>query len=359
MLCVYFVLSELFHKLILLNINPEISHNIATKFLASGFVSIKNPYENKILSTECLDQTFKNPIGLAAGFDKNAECLSSLKRLGFGFLEVGTATKFPQEGNKKPRLFRLKEDYAIINRMGFNNKGINNLLENIKKNKINIPLGINIGKNRDSADSIADYVDLFTVVHSLCNYVVLNISSPNTVGLRDMQKNETLSSLLEAVLNKKNELQSKTKVVLKVSPDIDEKEINNIASVSLAKGIDALIVSNTTVTNRENLKSIYRNEQGGLSGAPLNDLNLKLTEDFYNATHGNIPIISCGGITNAQDVLNRIKKGATIIQLYSAIIYHGFKVVEDIKKELAQMLQAEGVKNIKEIVGCECKKRSF
>jgi dihydroorotate dehydrogenase len=294
---------------------------------------------------------FPTPVGLAAGFDKDAEVAEQMLSFGFGFVEVGTVTPRPQQGNPKPRLFRLAEDRAVINRMGFNNRGhpsaYGRLIECTHMHGV---IGVNIGANKDSADRIADYVAGVRAMSPVARYLTINVSSPNTPGLRQLQDEGALNALLSAV----NEARPAKgpPIFLKVAPDLGEGEPDQIVRVAIQHRVDAIIVANTTVS-RPALKSHYADEQGGLSGEPLKTLALKALREFRSASGGEIPLIGVGGIASADDAWQRVRAGASLVQLYTAMVYEGPGVARRIAHGLAQRLKREGFANIAEAVGTE------
>ena len=295
---------------------------------------------------------FANPVGLAPGYDKNAEVPVEILRLGFGFTEVGTLTPLPQAGNPKPRLFRLVEDQAVINRMGFNNDGQQaaiDLLRNIPEQARIGPIGINIGANKDSADRVADYVIGVRNMEALADYLTVNISSPNTPGLRALQDKAALDDLLAQVMAARTR---DTPVFLKVAPDLQPADIDDIVAVAMSRGIAALIVSNTTIS-RPALISRHKGEAGGLSGAPLRDMAQQRVIDFRKASGGQLPLIGVGGITSAEDAYARIRAGASLVQIYSALVYQGPGLARKINKQLARLLKADGFSNIAEAIGVD------
>lgn len=294
---------------------------------------------------------FPNPLGIAAGFDKDGEVPDALLHLGFGFTEVGSITPRPQAGNPKPRLFRLVEDRAVINRMGFNNAGgevaAARLAERRWRGGI---VGINVGANKDSDDRIADYAAMTNLMAPLADYLAVNISSPNTPGLRALQDEGALTSLLDAVIEARG--QNEVPVFLKVAPDLEPADIDAIARIALDKGLGALIVSNTTIA-RPPLKSRHAGEAGGLSGAPLKDKALERLRDFRKATGGQMPLVGVGGIATAEDAWARIRAGASLVQLYSAMVYHGPTIAKDITRELEALMKRDGFASIADAVGSE------
>jgi dihydroorotate dehydrogenase len=302
-----------------------------------------------LLRTTVAGLDFPTPVGLAAGFDKDAEVPQQMLSLGFGFVEVGTVTPRPQQGNPKPRLFRLSEDQAVINRMGFNNRGQQSAFARLTEcTNTHGVIGVNIGANKDSADRIADYVAGVRAMTRMSRYLTINISSPNTPGLRGLQDAGALEELLAAV----GEARTTEPIFLKVAPDLEAGDPDRIVRAAIDHKIDALIVSNTTVS-RPPLRSRLASEQGGLSGQPLKPLALKALRDFRAASGGEIPLIGVGGIANADDAWERIRAGARLVQLYSAMVYEGPGIARRIAHGLAQRLAREGFASIAEAVGTE------
>jgi dihydroorotate dehydrogenase len=332
----------------------EIAHNIAISALKYGLVPSATKQNFEQLGSEVFGINFANPVGLAAGFDKNGEAIKSLIKFGFGFVEVGTCTPLAQPGNPKPRLFRLEEDQAIINRFGFNNKGAEAFVKNLtKRPKIGI-VGTNIGKNKTSTDSIADYTTMLEKVYGLSDYITINISSPNTPGLRDLQGKEELDKLLGAIMQKRSSLGGrKIPILLKISPDTTQHQREDIAQISLKHAIEGLIISNTTTGQRETLKSGYANEAGGLSGSPLFTSSNRCLQEIYLLTARKIPIIGVGGISSGDDAYAKIKSGASLVQIYSALIYEGFGLIQRINERLCELLHKDGFKNISQAVGVD------
>ena len=334
-------------------LDPEAAHDLAIKslklnFLPKSFFEVKN---EEILKTELFKKKLKNPIGLAAGFDKSAEVYNSLFKLGFGFVEVGTITPKRQFGNPKPRVFRLEEDKAMINRLGFNNDGAETVSERLKKNIPDEFLGINIGPNKETKEKVLDFVECFDKLNKFANYITVNISSPNTTGLRDFHEKKLLSKLLGKLLEFKKKQKIKCPIVLKLSPDIGKNEITNINEIVLKFKIDGLILTNTTNQNRESLIDSNKSEIGGLSGLPLQKLSLNFIKNFYKLNKGKIPIIGVGGIDNGKSAFEKIIAGATAVQLYTGMVYKGPGVVKNIKQELIEILKKEKIKNIQQAIG--------
>ena len=307
------------------------------------------PAKDEMLAIRVAGLDFPNPVGLAAGFDKDAEVFGQILRLGFGFAEVGTLTPFPQAGNPRPRLFRLPEDKAVINRMGFNNRGLEAARARLDNRSGGI-VGVNIGANKDGGDRIGDYVTGVRKMAPVADYLTVNISSPNTPGLRALQDKVALDDLLSAVIEARGS--RKPPIFLKLAPDLERSDIDDVSEVSIARGIDALIVSNTTVS-RPKLTSPHKDEAGGLSGAPLKHLALERLRDFRSATGGAIPLIGVGGIENGADAYERIRAGASLVQLYSSLVYAGPGLARRICRELKALLSREGFRNVAEAVGTE------
>ena len=334
-------------------LDPEVAHDLAIKSLKLNVIP-KRFFQvdgEEILETELFKKKLKNPIGLAAGFDKSAEVYNSLFKLGYGFVEVGTITPRSQIGSLKPRIFRLEKDKAMINRLGFNNDGMVIVSERLLKNPPEDFLGINIGPNKDTKNKISDFTKCFSQLNQLASYITVNISSPNTEGLRDFHEEKLLSNLLIKLNELKKNKKIQCPIVLKVSPDIKEKEILNINELVLKFKVDGIILTNTTNQHREHLLDIKKDESGGLSGLPLQKLSLKLIKNFYRLNKGKVPIIGVGGIDSGQSAFEKITAGASVVQLYTGMVYKGPGVVKDIKKELIEILKKEKIKNIKEVIG--------
>ena len=303
------------------------------------------------LAMEVAGLRFPSPVGLAAGFDKDAEVPDAMLALGFGFVEVGTVTPLPQAGNPKPRLFRLKQDQAVINRMGFNNHGQQAALTRLKRRPRHGIVGVNIGANKDSKDRIADYVAGVRAMAPVADYLTVNISSPNTPGLRNLQAGGELVELLAAVRD--NRLEGGPPLFLKVAPDLDEGDPIRIVRAAIDHGVDGLIVANTTISRPQSLTSPLASESGGLSGAPLAPLALHQLRAFHSASGGEIPLISAGGIASANDAWWRIRAGASLVQLYSAMVYEGPGIARRIVQGLEALLMRDGFTSITEAVGTE------
>ena len=307
------------------------------------------PRPDPMLAMHVAGLDFPAPVGLAPGFDKNAEAPHAMFGFGFGFVEIGTVTPLPQAGNPRPRLFRLVEDKAVINRMGFNNDGADSVVARLKAGRARAGIiGVNIGANKDSADRIADYAVMTRTMAPLARYLTVNISSPNTPGLRALQDAGALSALLDAVQEARGT--NACPVFLKLAPDLEAADIDDITRIAIDKRLDALIVSNTTIS-RPDLRSKHAGEAGGLSGAPLRDLAQQRLKDFRQASGGAIPLIGVGGIASAEDAYARIRAGASLVQLYSALVYEGPGLAARINRGLRTLLQRDGFASLAEAVG--------
>ena len=335
------------------SLDPEIAHDLAIKSLKFNVLpkSIFNVEGEEQLETNLLNERIPNPIGLAAGFDKSAEVYNSLFKLGYGFVEVGTITPKRQLGNSKPRVFRLEKDRALINRLGFNNHGSEIVSKRISDNLPSGFLGINIGPNKDTKNKDEDYFICLSRLSSFAGYITINISSPNTEGLRNFHEEKALEKLLLGVNKIKKDKNIVKPLVVKISPDIKDNEISSIIELILKHKIEGIIVSNTTDSHREKLSDIQKNEKGGLSGQPLKDLSTKLIKKFYRETKGKIQIIGVGGVDSGHAAFEKICAGADAVQLYTGMVYKGPGVVKEMKKELITILKKEKLKNISEAVG--------
>lgn len=331
---------------------PEFLHKIFIKFLQTKYFKRNIDFRN--LKTEVFNKNFNNPLGLAAGFDKNAEAIEGLLNLGFGFVELGTVTPMPQKGNPMPRVFKIPEFEAVIQRLGFNNNGIEMFLENLKKSKnSNNILGVNIGKNKNSENQFSDYLLLYNKVIDYSDYITINISSPNTPGLRDIQEKGNIEKLLKSL----SRIKKRKPTFLKLSPDISKKNLENICKLILiSKMIDGVVLTNTTITRdrlyKKPIKDAWKiNEKGGLSGPPLRDKANRLIRNVYEITDGKIIIIGVGGVSSGKDAFQKISLGANLIQLYTSLIYGGPNVVFNILKELSELLKKKRIESVAELVG--------
>ena len=338
---------------LIFKIDPERAHTLAIKSLKFNLVSnIFDENKNEpIFKTKIFEKELANPIGMAAGFDKNAEVYNALFRLGFGFVEVGTITPLKQYGNSKPRVFRLVEDEALINRLGFNNHGAEVVLDRIKSNKKLGLLGINVGPNKDSNNRMNDYLIGLRTFHEVADYITINISSPNTENLRNFHEESKLQELLASILKEKNNLKSKVPIAVKISPDLDENQINLISEILLENETKAIIISNTSESSRDSLSDIQRHQKGGLSGKPIETKSNILINKFYKLLKGKIKIIGVGGVDSGQAAYDKFLAGADFIQLYTGMVFKGPNIAGIIKKDLKDLLLRDGVKNYTEIVG--------
>ncbi|XP_034661629.1 dihydroorotate dehydrogenase (quinone), mitochondrial [Drosophila subobscura] len=341
----------------------EASHNLAVLACKYRVYPVSDYQDDINLNTQFFGRLLSNPIGIAAGFDKNADAIAGLKDLGFGFVEVGTVTPNAQEGNPKPRVFRLSEDKAIINRYGFNSDGhqavLQRLTETRKQEDFNAVVGVNLGRNRDTMTPVSDYVQGVKVFGPVADYLVINVSSPNTKGLRDMQSKAKLAELLEQVNEARSGLEKNRSVpiLLKLSPDLEVSDLNDIVAVIKRNKsrVDGLIVSNTTVT-RDNLHDAkWTAEAGGLSGEPLKARSTEMIAQMYQLTNGKVPIIGVGGISSGHDAYQKIEAGASYVQIYTALVYEGPYLVEQIKDELSKLITEGGHSNVQAVVGTKSK----
>ncbi len=338
---------------LIFKLDPETAHGLAIKSLKFNFVPniLDEDKDNPLFKTKLFDNDLENPIGMAAGFDKNAEVYNSLFKLGFGFVEVGTVTPLKQFGNPKPRVFRLVEDEALINRLGFNNLGSLNIFDRIRSNTQTGLLGINIGPNKDTKNRLQDYVKCLKTFHEVANYITINISSPNTEDLRSFHDQSKLDELLETINKEKKLMNSEVPIAVKVSPDIDDNEINKICEVLLSNNVEVVIVSNTSDSSRENLNDIQKHQKGGLSGKPIKKKSTELIRKFYTILNGRIKIIGVGGVDSGKSAYEKFLAGADYVQLYTGMVFRGPNIVNMIKKELKDLLLKDGVKNFTEIIG--------
>jgi dihydroorotate dehydrogenase len=338
---------------LIFKLDPETAHNLAIKSLRLNFVPniLDEDKDNPLFKTKLFNKVLDNPIGMAAGFDKNAEVYNSLFKLGFGFVEVGTVTPLKQYGNPKPRVFRLVEDEALINRLGFNNYGAKNVLDRIKSNRQIGLLGINIGPNKDTENRLNDYIECLKTFYEVADYITVNISSPNTKDLRNFHEQTKLNELLETIDKEKKILNSKIPIAVKVSPDIEDQEIHEICEVLLNNNIEVIIISNSSDSTRETLNNIQKHQKGGLSGKPIENKSTKLINKFYKILKGRIKIIGVGGVDSGRGAYEKFLAGANYIQLYTGMVFRGPNIVNMIKKELKEILAKDGVKNYTEIIG--------
>ena len=338
-----------FLKSLLFLLDPELAHRITINYLKT--IKSKKFESYDILKSNVFGLNFSNPVGIAAGFDKNAEVAQNLINLGFGFSEVGTVTPYPQPGNPKPRIFRLKDDEAIINRLGFNSVGFDQVKSRLGKINDTI-IGVNIGANKDSKDFSEDYIKGIKFFSTLASYITINISSPNTPGLRSLEILENLDVLLDKINNlDKEDLFIKTPILLKISPDLNSDNLKYLCERVLSSKIDGLIVSNTTIARDSIADNI--DQSGGLSGKPLFKSSTQQLRRVFKYTNGRIPLIGVGGIDSAEKAYEKIKNGASLVQLYTGLVYNGPNLIKDINKNLSTLIKDDGYNNISEAVGAE------
>ncbi|MDB9925747.1 quinone-dependent dihydroorotate dehydrogenase [Hyphomicrobiales bacterium] len=338
-----------FLRSLLFLLDPEIAHRITINYLK--MVRSKKPESYNVLRSNVFGLNFPNPVGIAAGFDKNAEVAENLINLGFGFSEVGTVTPSPQPGNPKPRIFRLKDDEAIINRLGFNNDGFDQVKTRLGKTNDSI-VGVNIGANKDSKDFSEDYIKGIKFFSTLASYITINISSPNTPGLRKLEVLENLDVLLDKINNlHKEDLLIKIPILLKISPDLESDNLKYLCDKVLSSEIDGLIISNTTVARNSITSNLA--QEGGLSGRPLFKSSTLQLRKVYKYTNGEIPLVGVGGIDSAEKAYEKIKNGASLVQLYTGLVYNGPKLIKNINKDLSILIEKDGYNNISEAIGVE------
>lgn len=331
-------------------LDPETAHGLSLHALNLGLVPLPGVVKSSRLKTTLAGLSLPNPIGLAAGFDKNATALAPLAKAGFGFLEVGAATPLPQPGNPKPRLFRLGEDLAAINRFGFNNDGMQAIAARLMNRPKGMVIGLNLGANKTSPDRSADFSHVLAFCGPHVDFATVNVSSPNTEKLRDLQGAEALSALLARVMETRAALARPIPVFLKIAPDLSPDDLAQVAEVALGSGLDAIIATNTTLS-REGLKSASRGESGGLSGAPLFEKSTRVLAQLSRLTDGKLPLIGVGGISSAQDAYAKIRAGASAVQFYTAMVYQGIGLAARMAQELDALLQRDGFASVKDAVG--------
>jgi len=338
-----------FLRSLLFLLDPEIAHRITINYLK--MVRSKKPKSYNVLRSNVFGLNFPNPVGIAAGFDKNAEVAENLINLGFGFSEVGTVTPNPQLGNPKPRIFRLKDDEAIINRLGFNSDGFDQVKTRLGKINDSI-VGVNIGANKDSKDFSEDYIRGIKFFSTLASYITINISSPNTPGLRKLEVLENLDVLLDKINNlHKEDLLIKIPILLKISPDLEYDNLKYLCDKVLSSEIDGLIISNTTVARNSITSKLA--QEGGLSGRPLFKSSTLQLRKVYKYTNGEIPLVGVGGIDSAEKAYEKIKNGASLVQLYTGLVYNGPKLIKNINKDLSILIEKDGYNNISQAIGVE------
>lgn len=331
---------------VLNHLDPETAHGLALKALHTPFAPQPGPVTSPRLATQIAGLKLPNPVGLAAGFDKNATAVARLMQAGFGFIEVGAATPRPQSGNARPRLYRLRKDRAAINRFGFNNEGIEAIADRLADRPEGIPVGLNIGANKDSSDRARDFAEVMRVARTLVDFATVNVSSPNTEKLRDLQGADALRGLLAGVMEQRGQVP----VFLKIAPDLSDGEISEIAGVAQDAGVAGVIATNTTLS-RDGLVSRHKNEKGGLSGQPLFAPSTRVLARLFKETNGALPLIGVGGVSSAADAYAKIRAGASAVQLYTAMVYQGLSLAPRMARGLDEMLANDGYQNVSESVG--------
>lgn len=345
---------------ILFHLDAENAHQLTLRALKLGLAPRPKKVEDPALRVTLWNRSFPNPVGLAAGFDKNAEVIAQMLGMGFGFVEAGTVTPKPQDGNPRPRVFRLPDEEAVINRMGFPSVGVAKFKDNLQAFLARKPhpegvVGLNIGMNKEQTDPASDYTGLIRSLGGMADYLTINISSPNTPGLRNLQQKEPLNELLAAVMEerKKSCGFNPPPVLVKLSPDLTDEQMIEIAEVLMAHHVEGVILTNTTLYRPDDLPADFTAEKGGLSGAPLTDISTGAIRRFYALTKGQLPIIGAGGIMNGLDAYAKIRAGASLVQIYSGLIFHGPELIRKINLELLEMIQADGFTHISEAVGAD------
>jgi len=341
---------ERFGLSVMQRLEPERAHTLAIAALKTGMLPARGPVTSPRLETRLAGMVLPNPVGLAAGFDKNAEAIGPLSRAGFGFLEVGAATPVAQQGNAKPRLFRLTEDRAAINRFGFNNEGMEAIATRLAEADAAVPVGLNLGANKDSADRAADFARVLVRCGAHVDFATVNVSSPNTERLRELQGRAALDQLLQGVMDARAGLARPIPVFLKIAPDLADDALAEIAELALAHDLAGIIATNTTLA-RDGLASRHRGEAGGLSGQPLFDRSTRVLAQLYRLTEGRLPLIGVGGVSTADQAWEKLRAGASALQLYTALVYGGITLGARIARDLDARAQAEGVANLSEITG--------
>lgn len=350
---------EKFVRPVLFNMDAESAHDLGVKALRSGLVPAKRFSEEELARLQRIfgpirrfGLNFANPLGLAAGFDKNGVVVNQLAGLGFGFVEVGTVTFDSQPGNPKPRLFRLPEDRALINRLGFNNDGAKVISERIGKMKRRCIVGVNIGRNKDVAneDAVENYLKTFETIHPVADYIAINVSSPNTPNLRELQSSENLEGLISAIQKRNHELGEKP-LLIKVAPDLDDAGIESVVSVCIDQDVSGIIATNTTISRKGLSIHPERFGDGGLSGRPLADRSDEVIEKIFRYSRGRFPIIGVGGVFSGEEAFKKVVKGASLIQAYTGFIYRGPSFANDVLIDLSNILERNGFASLDDAVG--------
>lgn len=334
--------------------DPETAHGLALKALRMGLTPKPGPVTSDRLRCTVAGMELPNPVGLAAGFDKNAQALAPLSQSGFGFIEVGAITPRAQPGNPRPRLFRLSPDQGVINRFGFNNDGMEVAAKRLAQRPRNAIIGLNLGANKDSADRAEDFARVLAHCGAHLDFATVNVSSPNTEKLRDLQGAEALSALLKGVMEARDWLQTPLPIFLKIAPDLSDLELSEIAQVAQTTGLSGIIATNTTLS-RDGLHSPHRDQAGGLSGAPLFEKSTRVLAKLADLTQGTMPLIGVGGISNADQAYAKICAGASAVQIYSAMVFHGLSLAREIAQGLDQLLERDGHANVADAVGTKTK----
>lgn len=337
-------------------ISPETAHGLAISALKTGLLPAAREEDDAVLKVSLWGREFPNPIGLAAGFDKHAEVLDALFGLGFGFVEAGSVTPRPQPGNARPRLFRLDEDEGVINRFGFNSEGLEPFTERLARRRGTGIVGVNLGKNKETEDAAEDYERGIAATARHSDYLVCNLSSPNTPGLRALQARSAMHALVERAITARDAAAAggrRVPLLVKIAPDLDDAALEDVSAVALGTGVDGVILGNTTISRPSTLRSAHRDESGGLSGRPLFALSTERLRVFAKMMQGRIPLIGCGGVSSGADAYAKIRAGATLVQLYSALVFGGPGLVGEIKRDLAARLKADGFCSVAEAVGAD------
>lgn len=341
--------------------DPEDAHNLTMKMLGHDLGPQFHGPDDEILKTEAFGIKFPNPIGLAAGLDKQATRMDAFMGFGFGHIEIGTVTPKPQTGNPRPRMFRASGAKALINRFGFNSEGVDVFAGRMKEwrekeDRTHNPIGINIGKNKDTTDDAVDFVACFEKVWPHADYITVNVSSPNTPGLRDLQGRDRMADLLKRVTDARDKVRPDLPVLVKIAPDLDDAGVEDIAAVVKESKVQGVIISNTTLARPSTIPDDIAAEAGGLSGPCLFGPSTRLLSKFYEMTEGKVPLIGCGGVSTGEEAYQKLRAGASLVQIYTALVFEGPLVVQKIKKELAHLIRRDGYKSVAEVVGIDCKK---
>ncbi len=332
----------------------EAAHRATIRLVrAAAPLLAQSPPDDPRLAIQAFGRTFPNPIGLAAGFDKDGEVPDAMLKLGFGFVECGTVTPRPQSGNARPRLFRLGEDGAVINRMGFNNDGMDAVAARLARRKRAGIVGLNIGANKDSADRVADYRSAFARLAPLADYIAINVSSPNTPGLRALQNREDLERLLATVTEERDRLALRTPLLLKIAPDLDQSALDDVSAAALAYGLHGIIATNTTIGRSPDLRSAHAKESGGLSGAPLFARSTEVLKQMRQRVGNKLVLVGAGGIRSGADAYAKIRAGASLVQLYTALAYEGPGLIGRIKNDLLALLARDGFASVEQVIGVD------